>query len=290
MPSAIPNGKNLSVPKQENIKMTDTNTSTPAPAFLETYIREQRKKKDILLMTHIVMGYPSFDASFEIVRQMVEAGVDLMELQIPFSEPMADGPVILKANQAALDSGATVEQCFEFAQKVSDSFDIPFLFMTYGNILYKYGMDAFAARMSQIGVKGAIVPDLPPEEADDYLSAMKKQDLSAVYIFSPETSDQRMKMIDTHTTGFIYCLARKGVTGKETQFSSDMSTYLARCQKNTRLPTAVGFGVKEKADVDFLVGKTDIAVVGSQTIREVEQKGVDATGPFIRSLTEGDIK
>jgi len=266
--------------------MTDANTSTPASDFLETYIREQRRKKDILLMTHIVMGYPSFDASFEIVRQMVEAGVDLMELQIPFSEPMADGPVILKANQADLDSGATVEQCFAFAQKVSDSFDIPFLFMTYGNILYKYGMDAFAARMAQIGMKGAIVPDLPPEEAGDYLSAMKKHDMSAVYIFSPETSDQRMRMIDTHAGGFIYCLARKGVTGKETQFSSDMGNYLARCQKNTRLPTAVGFGVKEKADVDFLVGKTDIAVVGSQTIREVEQKGVDATGPFIRSLIE----
>ncbi len=266
--------------------MTDTITSASAPAFLETYIREQRKKKDILLMTHIVMGYPSFDASFEIVRQMVDAGVDLMELQIPFSEPMADGPVILKANQASLDCGATVEKCFEFAQKVSDSFDIPFLFMTYGNILYKYGMDAFAARMSEIGVKGAIVPDLPPEEAGDYLSAMKKHDLSAVFIFSPETSDQRMKMIDAHATGFIYCLARKGVTGKETQFSSDMGRYLTKCRKSTRLPTAVGFGVKEKADIDFLVGKADIAVVGSQTIREVEQKGVGATGPFIRSLTE----
>ena len=120
--------------------MTDTNTSAPAPAFLETYIREQRKKKDILLMTHIVMGYPSFDASFEVVRQMVESGVDLMELQIPFSEPIADGPVILKANQAALDSGSTVKKCFEFAQKVSDNFEIPFLFMTYGNILYKYGI------------------------------------------------------------------------------------------------------------------------------------------------------
>ncbi|HAR33537.1 MAG TPA: tryptophan synthase subunit alpha [Desulfobacter sp.] len=266
--------------------MSDTTTSAPAPAFLETYIREQRKKKDILLMTHIVMGYPSFEASFEIVRQMVDAGVDLMELQIPFSEPMADGPVILKANQAALDRGATVEKCFAFAQKVSDSFDIPFLFMTYGNILFKYGMDAFASRMSEIGIKGAIVPDFPPEEAGDYLSAMNKYDLSPVFIFSPETSDQRMQMINTHATGFIYCLARKGVTGKETQFSSEMGSYLDRCRQFTRLPTAVGFGVKEKADVDFLVGKADIAVVGSQTIREVEQKGVDATGPFIRSLTE----
>jgi len=266
--------------------MTDTPPRAPAQTFLETYIRERRKKKDILLMTHIVMGYPSFGTSFEIVRQMVDAGVDLMELQIPFSEPMADGPVILKANQAALDSGATVEKCFEFAQKVSDRFDIPFLFMTYGNILYKYGMNAFAARMSEIGVKGAIVPDLPPEEAGEYLSAMNTHGLSGVFIFSPETADLRMKMIDTHAAGFMYCLARKGVTGKETQFSSDLDSYLARCRKCTRLPTAVGFGVKEKADIDFLVGRADIAVVGSQTIREVDRKGVDATGPFIRSLTE----
>ena len=266
--------------------MTDSKKPVGTPSFLETYIREQRKKKKILLMTHIVMGYPSFDASFEIVRQMVEEGVDLMELQIPFSEPMADGPVILKANQSALDSGATVEKCFEFAQKAADSFDIPFLFMTYGNILYKYGMDAFAARMSKIGMKGAIVPDIPPEEGNEYLSAMAGHGQSPVFIYSPKTSDPRMKLIDEVSDGFIYCTARKGVTGKETEFSQDLSQYLDRCRKATALPLAVGFGLKAKADIDFLVGKADIAVVGSQTIREVEQKGVDATGPFIRSLTK----
>jgi len=254
------------------------------PHSLESYIRDRLKQKQILLMTHIVMGYPSFDASYEIVKQMVESGVDLMELQIPFSEPMADGPVILKANQQAIEKGSTVQKCLDFAQRVAQDFDIPFLFMSYANILYKYGMDRFAEKMTDMGLKGAIVPDLPPEEAGDYLPAMAGHDQAPIYIFSPETSDQRMTLINGVAKGFIYCLARKGVTGKTTDFSQDMAAYLARCRQATNLPLAVGFGVKEKSDIDFLKGKADIAVVGSQTIREVEEKGVDATGPFIRSL------
>jgi tryptophan synthase alpha chain len=252
--------------------------------MLETYIKERLKSRDILLMTHIVMGYPSFEDSFEIVKQMVEAGVDLMELQIPFSEPMADGPVILKANQKALENGSNVKKCFEFAQKVSASFPIPFLFMSYANIPFKYGMDKFADKMAQINLKGAIIPDLPPEEGEAYIRAMKKNSLSPIYIFSPETSDQRLEYLSSFASGFVYCLARKGVTGKDTAFSDDISAYLMRCRKATHLPLAVGFGVKEKADVDFLKGKADIAVIGSQTIRVVEEKGAAATGEFIKSL------
>ena len=124
--------------------------------MLESYIKTKLEKKDILLMTHIVMGYPSFEDSMDIVEQMVEAGVDLMELQIPFSEPMADGPVILAANQKALENGSTVEKCFEFAEKAAKKFDIPFLFMSYANILFKYGMDKFTTKMADIDLKGAI--------------------------------------------------------------------------------------------------------------------------------------
>lgn len=252
--------------------------------MLESYINDRLKEKEILLMTHIVMGYPSFEDSYEIVRQMVDAGVDLMELQIPFSEPMADGPVILKANQKAIERGSRVETCFEFAQKVAADFSIPFLFMSYTNILFKYGMERFADRMADIRLKGAIVPDLPPEEAGAYLSAMGKNNLSPIYIYSPETSDDRLSYISTKASGFIYCLARKGVTGKETDFSQDLSTYLNRCRRATDLPLAVGFGVKDKTDVDFLKGKADIAVIGSQTIRVVEQDGPKAAGDFIKGV------
>ena len=252
--------------------------------MLESYIKDRRKEKDILLMTHIVMGYPSFEDSFEIVKQMVEAGVDLIELQIPFSEPMADGPVILKANQKALEKGSTVQKCFEFAQKAAKEFSIPFLFMSYANIPFKYGMEKFSDKMARIDLKGAIVPDLPPEEGADYISAMKKNNLDPIYIFSPETSDERLLYLSSFASGFVYCLARKGVTGKETAFSDDLAAYLSRCRKATNLPLAVGFGVKEKADIDYLKGKADIAVIGSQTIRIVEEKGAAAAKDFIRSI------
>ena len=140
--------------------------------MIETYIRKRLKEKKLLLMTHIVLGYPDLSTSLAMVETMVAAGVDLMELQIPFSEPIADGPVILKANQEALAAGITVADCFKVAQKAAGTFDIPFLFMTYCNIPYRYGMARFARDMAAAGLKGAIVPDLPPEEADDYRAAM----------------------------------------------------------------------------------------------------------------------
>ncbi|MCU0555684.1 MAG: tryptophan synthase subunit alpha [Desulfobacterales bacterium] len=252
--------------------------------MLETYLRRQREKKDILLMTHIVVGYPSFEASFEIVKAMVAAGVDLMELQIPFSEPIADGPVILRANQEVLGRGARVRQSLAFAERVTAAFDIPFLFMTYCNIVFKYGVADFAAEMARIGMAGAIVADLPPEEGETYLTAMQAHQLAPIFIFSPTTGQARMRMLAGHGRGFIYCVARKGVTGQQTAFSQELEGYLARCRQATDLPLALGFGVKDRADIDFLRGKVDIAVIGTETIRLVDQHGVGAVEGFIRSL------
>ena len=252
--------------------------------MVESYLKNRLKKKEILLMTHIVLGYPTFDDSFKIIESMVNAGVDLMELQIPFSEPIADGPVILHANQKSLSRGTTVEKCMDFTQKVTGAFDIPFLFMSYYNILFKYGVDRFAGAMSENGLQGAIVPDLPPEEGEEYFKAMGKYNLAPVFIFSPTTPDERMKYLASFGKGFIYCVARKGVTGVDTDFSRQLGKYLDRCRKATDLPLDLGFGVKEKKDVDFLKGKADIAVVGSQTIRLVDKEGVGAVGEFIKSL------
>jgi tryptophan synthase alpha chain len=252
--------------------------------MLEERIRAARAKKDILLMSHIVVGYPSLAASMEIVDAMVGAGVDLMELQIPFSEPMADGPVILAANQKALAQGITVEQCFEFAKTVAAKHPIPFLFMSYYNVLFRAGVAKFAGAMKSVGLTGAIVPDLPPEEAGDYLSAMAAAEVEPIFIYAPTTSDERLREIAKHARGFIYCVARKGVTGKHTSFSAELENYLARCRAATRLPLAVGFGVQDAADVGFLRGKVDIAVVGSATLKLVEEKGVGAVGAFVRNL------
>ncbi len=250
----------------------------------DAYLKKRMAEKDILLMTHIVLGYPSWEPCFQVIEAMVEAGVDLMELQIPFSEPMADGPVILKANQQALERGVTVQGCLDFAREVSETFNIPFLIMSYYNILFKYGVERFAQTLAERNLQGAIVPDLPPEEGQEYLDLMKKHRLTPVLFFSPTTPDDRMQYIASLAQGFIYCLSRKGVTGADTHFSSDLTGYLARCRRATSLPLALGFGIKEKADIDFLKGKADIAVIGSQTIRLVENEGFGAVGDFIRSL------
>jgi len=252
--------------------------------MLESYLKERIKEKEILLMTHIVLGYPTFDDAFRIIEAMINNGVDLMELQIPFSEPIADGPIILHANQKALANGSTVQQCIDFAQKVANAFEIPFLFMSYYNILFKYGIHRFAEAMAQCGLAGAIVPDLPPEEGEEYIEAMKKYNLSPIFIFSPTTPSERMIYLNSFAKGFIYCVARKGVTGVATDFSEQLEQYLLRCRNATSLPLALGFGVKGKEDIDFLRGKADIAVIGSETIRRVDTGGAAAVGEFIESL------
>jgi len=251
---------------------------------LEQYVKDRRQKHEILLMTHIVLGHPHFDTSLRLIENMVHAGVDLIELQIPFSEPMADGPVILRANQEALSAGSTVDRCFDVATEVARRFDVPFLFMTYYNVLFRRGVSQFVARTGDAGLRGAIVPDLPPEEASEYLTAMKEAALDPIFIYSPNTTGERLKVISQHASGFVYCVARKGVTGSETAFSSELSSYLERARAATSLPLAVGFGVKEKQDVDFLRGKADIAVVGSETLRVLERGGLSAVGPFLSGL------
>jgi len=252
--------------------------------MLESYIKNKLQEKEILLMTHIVLGYPSFDDCLSIIKSMVDSGVDIMELQIPFSEPIADGSVILRANQVSLENNTTVKKCLDFADKITKDFHIPFLFMTYYNILFKYGVKNFVYNMSKTGIKGAIVPDLPPEEGSEYLQCMKKSNLSPIFIFSPKTSDQRLKYLSSYANGFVYCVARKGVTGADTNFSNEFTSYIERCKMATSLPLAVGFGVKNKSDIDFLKGKADIAVIGTQTIKIVEEKGVGGVGDFIRGL------
>jgi len=254
------------------------------PTVLEQSIRRAREQKDLLLMTHIVLGYPSFDDCLRLVEDMVNAGIDLMELQIPFSEPMADGPVILKANSEALKAGATVEKSFETAEKITREFDIPFLFMTYYNILFCYGVDSFVQRCQSTGIQGCIVPDLPPAEGAEYLDAMHRAEISPVHIFTPKTPESRMRHLSDNSSGMIYCVARKGVTGKDTAFSADLENYLGLCRKSTELPLGVGFGVKSREDINFLRGKVDIAVIASETIRVMEQDGVGAVKGFIDTL------
>jgi tryptophan synthase alpha chain len=251
---------------------------------LEQRIRDARAKKDILLMTHLVLGYPSFASNRMVIEQMVTAGVDVIELQIPFSEPMADGPVILKANQEALASGVKVWQCLDFAAEVSREYEIPFLFMTYYNIVFKYGLELFFQKAREVGIKGLILPDLPPEEGAGSFELARDLDIAPIQIYAPTSTEERMRYLAGYGEGFVYCVARKGVTGKPSTLDDDFDAYLSRCRRATNLPLAVGFGISRREDVAMLTGKADIAVIGTATLRLIEEQGEQAVGGFIKSL------
>ncbi|MCI5225025.1 MAG: tryptophan synthase subunit alpha [Candidatus Electrothrix sp. AR4] len=153
---------------------------------LQSDIQERLQNKPILLMTHLVLGYPSLETNREVIRQMAENGVDCIEVQIPFSEPMADGPVILKANQDALAAGIRVADCIAFAEEMVQEFpQVNFLFMTYYNIVFRYGLAEFIQRAADIGMKGFIIPDLPPEEGGEYLRLAEENDMAAIMFFTP---------------------------------------------------------------------------------------------------------
>ncbi len=252
--------------------------------MLETYLREKLETRPMLLMTHIVIGYPTLKTSLELIDTMVAAGVDLMELQIPFSEPIADGPVILKANQQSLAAGTRVADCFDVAAAAVQKHAIPFLFMSYYNILHRYGVSAFVEKMADTGFPGRLYRICRPKRVRRIRPPWMPINWRPSIFLHPPHPDERMRYIAGFGRGLIYCVARKGVTGQSTDFSEDLGAYLNRCRAATNLPLALGFGVKDAADVAFLTGKVDIAVVGSQCLRILEEKGVAAVGDFIGGL------
>jgi len=197
---------------------------------------------------------------------------------------MADGPVIVRANQEALKNGTKVADCLAFAAEMAATHDIPFLFMTYYNIIFKYGEKPFFAKAGECGIKGFIVPDLPPEEGESFLQLAEEYDIAPILIFAPTSTDERMRVLASHGRGFIYCVARRGVTGTKSVIGQDVTDYLKRCRKAASLPLAVGFGIQDRDDVAALVGKADMAVIGSQTIRLVDEHGAGAVGRFIAGL------
>jgi tryptophan synthase alpha chain len=253
--------------------------------MLQNDIHRALEKQDILLMTHLVLGYPSFAVNRQVVKQMAAAGVELIELQIPFSEPVADGPVIARACQASIAQGTTVEECLAFAAEMAGSHPkVIFLLMTYYNIVFRLGEEAFLNRARWARVRGLIVPDLPLEEGADFYRSARRSGIDPILIFAPTTTEARMHQLEAAADGFIYCVARRGVTGATTAFGPELDAYLERCRAATDLPLAVGFGIRSRADVDHLLGKADIAVIGSETIRIVEEHGPEAVGPFLAGL------
>jgi tryptophan synthase alpha chain len=256
------------------------------PNHLKQCIQNKLQNREILIMSHTVIGYPSLAQSEELVDELVTQGqVDMIELQFPCSEPIADGPVLLKANQASIRNGTSIDQCFTFAQRISARHpDTLFVIMTYYNILFKRGIERFVEEAATAKVKGIITPDIPPEAAQEYITACKKHGISPIFLVTPDTSVARIKMIAEESDGMLYCVARPGVTGKQTTFTPEFYDYIARAKSQAQLPIGVGFGLKTKEDVDRLKGKAEIAIMCTKAVELCVEESPAAAGHFFSTL------
>jgi tryptophan synthase alpha chain len=251
---------------------------------LLAYIHQRRARKDILIMTHQILGYPSFEINEKAMDAFYRADVDMVELQIPFSEPVADGPLFLRANQMAVEKGVKVAQCMEFAHKMVQKFRIPILLMTYYNIVYKYGVEAFLDRCKEIGIYGLIVPDAPMEDAQELYDGCKKRKLDIVGLATAYTEPDRLAQIAQMAEGFIYYIPRKGVTGSKTKFEPEVLEKIKAVGALTRKRIGVGFGIQDREDVERLKGVCDIAIIGSQVLKTIEESGVEGLEAFLNRL------
>ena len=256
---------------------------------LTTYIREKLAKRSPLLMTHAVVGYPSLDDNWTMLEHMAAAGVDIVELQMPFSEPIADGPTFVKANQDAISRGLLWDQYFDFVARAAKTFEFPILFMGYYNSVFRMGHRIFCERLEQAGARGFIIADLPPEEATDLNDRAGKLDLSPILIMAPTGSDARLAQIAAHAAGFVYCVARKGVTGKRTDLDLGVGEFLTRCRQATDLPLALGFGIKTPDDVRSVKPLADIAIVGTACLEAWETQSEAGYKDFLSQLTAASL-
>ncbi|GIX46972.1 MAG: tryptophan synthase alpha chain [Candidatus Tectimicrobiota bacterium] len=253
-------------------------------ASLEAYIRQRQRHKALLLMGHAVVGYPSLEANWQMLEAMQQAQVDLVELQLPFSEPIADGPVFVRANQQALAGGMTREQYFAFMQRAARAFDFPLLMMGYYNSIFQMGHERFCACLAEHGGRGFIIADLPPEEAGDLWPCAEAYGLAPIVLMTPLTPVARLHHLARFARGFVYCVARKGVTGKQTAVDRQVQEFLHRCRQATPLPLALGFGLRRGADLECIRGWADIAVVGTALLQAWEEGGPAAYRSFLAAL------
>lgn len=253
---------------------------------LENFIRDRLQNRALLLMTHAVVGYPSLADNWEMLSCMEQAGVDLVELQFPFSEPIADGPMFIKANQGALKAGLHWNDYFDLISRAKRNFHFRLLFMGYYNTLFRMGHASFCARLADAGADGFIVADLPPEDAGELTALARTRMLDPIHLMAPTNSTKRLQEIARDASGFIYCVARKGVTGRLTELDDAVSAYIHRCRAATNLPLALGFGIKEPIHVARLKGVADIAIVGTACLEAWEREGRKGYAQFLSSLVD----
>jgi tryptophan synthase alpha subunit len=220
------------------------------------------------LMTHIVAGYPDLQTSEKLVEIMDKVGVSFVEIQIPFSDPVSDGQTLMNAQKISLENNTKTEDVFQLVKRLQTKVKVPLLLMTYYNIVYTYGVDAFCKRAASLGIYGLIIPDIPLDEepTEQYLTICKKYGLHPIQIISPLTPEKRLKKIAEVASGFVYCVSREGLTGSKTDLNPNLEKYLNTVRQYVKLPLALGFGISEKSHVQTALKNADIAVMGSVVV------------------------
>lgn len=222
----------------------------------------------------ITCGDPSLEVTEKIVYAMADAGVDLIELGIPFSDPTAEGPVIQAANVRALSGGVTTDRIFDMVERIRRNTDIPMVFMTYANVVFSYGVKRFVKKAAQTGMDGIILPDVPFEEKEEFDSVCREHGLDFISLIAP-TSHERISMIAKEAGGFVYCVSSLGVTGMRSDITTDIESMVKLVKAAGDIPCAVGFGISTPEQAKNMAEKSDGAIVGSAIVRICEKYGED---------------
>ena len=236
----------------------------------------------------VTAGDPTLETTKAVVKAMVEAGADVVELGIPFSDPTAEGPVIQGANLRALSGGVDTDKVLACAKELSAEVDVPLVFMTYGNVVYHYGIERFATAAADAGICGIILPDVPYEEKAEFAGILADHGIDLISMVAP-TSEDRIAMIAREAEGFIYLVSSLGVTGTRTSFTTDLDSIVAKIREVTDTPVAIGFGISNPEQAATMAAKADAAIVGSAIVKIIAAEGENAApavGEFVKGLAE----
>lgn len=234
----------------------------------------------------ITSGDPSIEITEQLIYAMEEAGADLIELGIPFSDPTAEGPVIMTANERALAGGVTTDKVFDMVLEVRKKTDIPLVFMTYANVVFSYGTEKFCRRAEEAGIAGVILPDVPFEEKEEFKAAFEEHGIAFISMIAP-TSDDRIAMIAKEAKGFLYMVSSLGVTGTRTNITTDIGAMTAKVREVSSVPCAVGFGISTPEQAKKMADLSDGAIVGSAIVKLCEKYGagcVPHVKEFVRDM------
>jgi tryptophan synthase alpha chain len=242
------------------------------------------------LMPYLTMGYPEVESALELVPAIAQAGADLVELGVPFSDPLADGATIQASSQRALENGMTLELCLEQAATLRErGTKVPFVMMGYYNPIFQMGIETFAYRAAQAGVDGAIVPDLPPEEANGLRTALHTRGIDLVFLLAPTAGEARVRTVASLSSGFLYLVSLVGVTGARDSLPADLEAFVTRARSATHLPLAIGFGIGTPKQAARVARIADGVIVGSALIKTIgtSARPAEAAHAFVSALREG---